>query len=110
MNKFFYDEDLAMVYKISPVVATLIEKEGKGVPAEILVHANVKMTNFKREKVRRTISEIYPSSEYGLDLAKKIFEDKVLARLVGKATPIEQDEYDRIKRRLEPVNHSSCAT
>ncbi|MBS4008896.1 MAG: hypothetical protein KGZ45_10820, partial [Clostridium sp.] len=61
-------------------------------------------------KVRRTISEIYPSSEYGLDLAKKAFEDKVLAKLIGKATPIEQDEYDRIKKRLEPVNHSSCAT
>ncbi len=110
MNKFFYDEDLAVLYKISPVVATLIEKEDEGAPTEILVHTNVKITNFKREKVRRTISEVYPSSEYGLDLAKKTFEDKVLARLVGKTTPIEQDEYDRIKRRLEPVNHSSCAT
>ncbi|MBT9168060.1 MAG: hypothetical protein DDT19_01405 [Syntrophomonadaceae bacterium] len=75
-----------------------------------MVHTNVKITNFKREKVRRTISEVYPSSEYGLDLAKKVFEDKILSRLIGKATAIEQDEYDRIKRRLEPVNNSSCAT
>lgn len=110
MNKFFYDEDLAIVYKIGPITATFIEKEDKETPREIMVHTNVKVTNFKREKIRRPISEIYSSNEFDLESAKKAFEDKVLARVLGKATPIEQDEYERIKKRLEPADYSSCAT
>ena len=109
MSEFYYDEDLAMVYKISPVVASIMEDEDQGVPTAILVHTNVKVTNFRREKVRRTLSEIYPYNDYDLESAKKAFENKVLARLLGNATQISQDEYDRIKKRVEPGEYSSCA-
>lgn len=109
MSKFFYDEDLALVYKISPVVATIVEEEDQGTPTSILVHTNVKVTNFRREKIRRTVSEVYSLSEYDLESAKNAFEENVLAKLIGNATSIEQDEYDRIKKRVEPVNYSACA-
>jgi hypothetical protein len=109
MSEFYYDEELALVYKISPVVASIVEDEDQGVPTAILVHTNVKVTNFRREKVRRTLSHIYPNNEYDMESAKKEFEQTVLAKLLGKATPIPQDEYDRIKKRVEPTNYSSCA-
>lgn len=109
MSRFYYDEELALVYKISPVVASIVEDEDQEVPTAILVHTNVKVTNFRREKVRRTLSQIYPYQEYDMDQAKQEFEDTVLAKLLGKATPISQDEYDRIKKRVEPADYSSCA-
>jgi hypothetical protein len=109
MSRFYYDEELALVYKISPVVASIVEDEDQGVPTAILVHTNVKVTNFRREKVRRTLSQIYPLSEYDMERAKQEFEDTVLAKLLGKATSIPQDEYDRIKKRVEPANYTSCA-
>lgn len=108
MSEFYYDEDLALVYKISPVVASIIESEDEGVPTAILVHTNVKVTNFKREKVRRTLSEVYQLNQYDLVTAKKKFEDTVLTKLLGNATVISQDEYDDIKKRVEP-DFSVCA-
>lgn len=103
MSRFYYDEELATVYKISPVVATAVEKESEGSPATILVHANVKITNFRREKIRRTLSEVYQFGEYDLDTAKVEFEKRVLGKFIGQAAPISQDEYDKIKRRVEPA-------
>ncbi|MDW7649755.1 MAG: hypothetical protein SCK29_01270 [Bacillota bacterium] len=109
MSRFYYDEDLAVVYKISPVVASVVEDEDQGNPKAILVHTNVKVTNFRREKIRRTLSEVYPYSDYDKETAIEKFEKTVLARLLGSATPIPQDEYDRIKKRVEPEVPSSCA-
>ena len=107
MSSFYYDEDLALVYKISPVVASVVEKETNGVPAAILVHADIKVTNFKREKVRRTLSEVYPSSEYDIETAKQAFTDNVLQQVLGTAVAISQEEYDSLKMRLEPVSYCS---
>lgn len=103
MSGFYYDEEMATVYKISPVVASIVEDEDKGVPTAILVHTNVKVTNFKREKVRRTLSEIYPYNQYDLDSAKEAFEQNILKKLLGSATEISEDEYDRLKKRVEPT-------
>jgi hypothetical protein len=36
------------------------------------------------------------------------FEKTVLAKLLGNATPITQEEYDRIKKRVEPDVFSAC--
>lgn len=109
MSRFFFDEELAVVYKIGPVVATVVEEEDKGTPKAILVHTNVKVTNFKREKVRRTLSEVYPFGDYTEDTAMAKFEKTVLAKLLGNATPIAQDEYERIKKRVEPDVSSACS-
>ena len=107
MNGFYYDEDLALVYKISPVVASVVENENKGVPAVILVHADIKVTNFKREKVRRTLSEVYPANKYDIDAAKQAFIDNILSQLLGKAVIISKEEYDDFKLRLEPISYCS---
>lgn len=108
MNGFYYDEELALVYKISPVVASVVQDEDKGVPTAILVHSNVKVTNYKREKVRRTLSEVYSYGQYDIESAKQAFEETVLAKLLGNATPISQEEYENIKKRVEP-DLSTCA-
>ncbi|HZK25683.1 MAG TPA: hypothetical protein VFC74_09930 [Oscillospiraceae bacterium] len=105
MESYFYDQDLAMVYKISPVAATVVEDEDKKVPTAILVHANVKVTNFKREKVRRTISEVYPYDQYDFDTAKEAFTNNVLQKVLGNATAISEEEYNVIKQRVEPASH-----
>ncbi|HAA38002.1 MAG TPA: hypothetical protein DCE00_03910 [Firmicutes bacterium] len=107
MESYFYDDDLAMVYKISPVAATVIKDEDQKIPTAILVHANVKVTNFKREKVRRTISEVYPYEQYDIDAAKEAFTNDVLLKVLGNATAISEEEYNAIKRRVEPI---SCCT
>lgn len=107
MESYFYDEDLAMVYKISPVAATVVEDEDRNIPTAILVHANVKVTNFKREKVRRTISEVYPYDQYDLDAAKEAFTNNVLLKVLGKANSISEEEYNAIKQRVEPVAFSA---
>lgn len=108
MSDFYYDEDLALVYKISPVVASIVENEDARVPTMILVHINVKVTNFKREKVRRTLSEVYPLTQFDLESAKKKFEATILKKLLGNAAAISKDEYDDIKKRVEP-EFSVCA-
>jgi hypothetical protein len=107
VESYFYDDDLAMVYKISPVAATVIKDEDQKIPTAILVHANVKVTNFKREKVRRTISEVYPYEQYDIDAAKEAFTNDVLLKVLGNATAISEEEYNAIKRRVEPI---SCCT
>ncbi|HHX75099.1 MAG TPA: hypothetical protein GX699_09375 [Firmicutes bacterium] len=105
MNKYYYDEDLALVYKISPVVASVVESVNENMPATILVHADIKVTNFKREKIRRTISEVYPANRYNPDSAKKIFKDTILPQVLGNAVAISKEEYDALKMRLEPVSY-----
>ncbi|MBS4029927.1 MAG: hypothetical protein KGZ63_00650 [Clostridiales bacterium] len=101
MSEYYYDEELAMAYKVDPVVASMVEDEARGVAHAVLVHTNVKITNFKKEKIRRIISEVYPSDQYDMDAAKKAFEEKVLGKLLSTAVKIPKDEYDRIKKRVE---------
>ncbi|NLM46911.1 MAG: hypothetical protein GX200_08940 [Firmicutes bacterium] len=105
MHKYYYDEDLALVFKISPVVASVVENDDTGAPAAILVHADIKVTNFKREKVRRTISEVYPADRYNPDSAKKVFTDTVLQQVLGNAVAISKEEYEALKMRLEPASY-----
>ncbi|NLN06389.1 MAG: hypothetical protein GX167_02075 [Firmicutes bacterium] len=105
MHKYYYDEDLALVFKISPVVASVVENDDTGAPATILVHADIKVTNFKREKVRRTISEVYPADRYNPDSAKKVFTATVLQQVLGNAVAISEEEYDALKMRLEPASY-----
>ncbi|NLZ39055.1 MAG: hypothetical protein GX893_05545 [Firmicutes bacterium] len=103
MSSYYYDEETAMVYKISPVTATIVKDEEQKIPTAILVYTNIKVTNFKREKVRRTLSEVYPHDKYDLDAAKKAFTDNILSKLLGNAVAISEEEYNRIKKRIEPV-------
>ena len=49
MSQFYYDNDLAMVYKIGPVVPLKKNKRNR-IPTAILVYTDVKITNFRREK------------------------------------------------------------
>jgi hypothetical protein len=101
MSEYYYDEELAMAYKVDPIVASMVVDETQGVAHAVLVHTNVKITNFKKEKIRRIISEVYPSDQYDIDTAKKTFEEKVLGKLLCSAVQIPKDEYDRIKKRVE---------
>ncbi|NLZ93308.1 MAG: hypothetical protein GX922_04730 [Firmicutes bacterium] len=103
MNSYYYDEETAMVYKISPITATIVKDEEQKIPTAILVHSNIKVTNFKREKVRRTLSEVYPYDKFNLDAAKKTFTDTILSKLLGNAVAISEEEYNKIKERIEPV-------
>ena len=57
MSGYYYNEELAVVYKVGPVAASLVKDKNENGQEVILVHTTIKMTNFKREKVRRTISK-----------------------------------------------------
>ncbi|MCL5981417.1 MAG: hypothetical protein M1571_02650 [Firmicutes bacterium] len=96
MNDFYYDEERATAYKVS-------EPEVSVVPGgeSLLVHVNLKATNYKKEKVRRTVSEMYPADRFTPDSAKAAFIGNVLPRVLGSATRISREEYDRIKERVE---------
>ncbi|MDT3700149.1 MAG: hypothetical protein RO469_12060 [Thermincola sp.] len=100
MCVYYFDEDHEIAYKIDPI-ATSVIKDGASNPGKILVHTDIKVTNIRREKVRRTISELYPSDKYDHDAARKLFCDMVLSRIVGRAKEISEQEYQSIKLRYE---------
>ena len=104
MSQFYYDNDLAMVYKVGPVVASEVKQKKQDAPTAILVYTDVKITNFRREKIRRTLSEVYPLTDYDFETAKKEFTDNVLSRFLGDAVPISEEKYAALKKRLEPVS------
>lgn len=96
MNDYYYDEERATAYKVSvPEVSAVPGGES------LLVHVNLKATNYKKEKVRRTVSETYPVDRFTPDLAKTAFVENVLSRVLAGATRISREEYDRIKERVE---------
>lgn len=101
MCEYYYDEDRAVAYKIEPVKAAVVQNKKKYDDKSILVHTDVKVTNFKKEKVRRTLSKVYPSDEYDLDTAKKAFVDTTLFQLIASARKISEEEYEEIKARVE---------
>ncbi len=101
MSEYYYDEELAMAYKVDPIMASMVEDEVRGSASAVLVHTNVKITNYKKEKIRRVLSEVYPCDQYNMEAAREAFEQKVLGKLLSSAVKIPKDEYDRIKKRVE---------
>lgn len=100
MCVYYFDEDQGIAYKIDPI-ATSVVKDGSSNPGKILVHTDIKVTNIRREKVRRTISELYRTDQYDLDSARRLFSDTLLSKLVGKAKEISEKEYESIKSKFE---------
>lgn len=100
MCDYYFDEDHGIAYKIDPILVSVVRGEGRSGPETILVRTDVKVTNFKKEKVRRTLSEFYPSSKYDLDSAKKFFRDTLLSRFLSGAKKISHQEYTSIKLDL----------
>lgn len=100
MCVYYFDEDHGIAYKIDPI-ATSIVQEGASNPGKIIVHTDIKVTNIRREKIRRTISEMYPTDQYDLDSARKLFSDKLLSKIVDGAKEISEQEYEYIKSRYE---------
>lgn len=101
MCVYYYDEDHGIAYKIDPIVTSLVWDEEDCSPGKILVHTDVKVTNIKREKVRRTLSEFYPSAQYDLDTARREFSDTHLNKLIDGAKEISEQEYLFLKEKFE---------
>ena len=106
MCVYYFDEDHEIAYKIDPIETSVVVDVGNSNPGKILVHTDVKVTNIRREKVRRTISEFYPTDQYDLDAAKKVFSDTLLSKLIIGAKKISQQEYETIKAKFEPNLHT----
>ncbi|MHB9093087.1 MAG: hypothetical protein ACYC21_00325 [Eubacteriales bacterium] len=101
MCVYYFDEDHEIAYKIDPIETSVVADKGNSNLMRILVHTDVKVTNIRREKVRRTISEYYPSEKYDLDSAKQIFSDTLLSKLINGAKKISEQEYESIKAKFE---------
>lgn len=101
MCDYYFDPDRAVAFKVNSINSSLVYDEDKGEPTAILVHANVKITNFKKEKIRRIISELYPTQKYDMDSARKEFSDTLLSRIIEGAQKISEQEYEEIKARVE---------
>lgn len=102
MCDYYFDEKQALAYKISPITTSLIHKDDKDKNKAILVHTNIKITNFKKEKIRRILSELYPANQYDFESAKKKFIDTVLFKVLKDAKKISETEYESIKAIVEP--------
>lgn len=102
MCVYYFDEDQGIAYKIDPIATSMVQ-DGSSNPGKILVHTDIKVTNIRREKVRRTISELYPTDKYDFDSARRLFSDTLLhkLKLVGKAKEISEQEYESIKSKFE---------
>jgi hypothetical protein len=103
MSDFFFDEERAVAYKINPLVTSIVQHKDTKEPQAILVQTNVKVTNFKKEKVRRILSEVYPIEKYDTEAAEKKFYDTLILKLVGNATKISAEEYEAIKAKVENI-------
>lgn len=100
MCVYYFDEDHGIAYKIDPI-ATSIVQDGLSNPGKIVVHTDIKVTNIRREKIRRTVSEMYPNDQYDLASAKKLFSDTLLSKIVDGAKEISAQEYENIKSKFE---------
>ncbi len=100
MPDYFFDEERALAYKINPLSVTIMESEKEGKKA-ILVHTNVKVTNFKKEKIRRILSEKYPVDQFDKESAKQKFAETILSNFIEGASKISETEYQEIKARIE---------
>jgi hypothetical protein len=101
MCEYYFDDERAIAYKIYPITASAIKDEDSGADKAILVHTNIKATNFKKEKARRALSDVYPTEKYDRDSAVKAFHESTLTRVLGNARKITEQEYDIIKTRVE---------
>lgn len=101
MCEYYYDDDHGVAYKVNPVEATTVNAEGQEGLSEILVHTDVKVTNLKKEKVRRTLSESYPTDRFDLDTARNLFKETILAKLVWGTRQITEEEYSTLRVGLE---------
>ena len=102
MSRFFFDDERAVAYKINPLVTSVLYSSSKE-PQAILVQTNVKVTNFKKEKVRRILSEVYPIDKYDAEKAKEKFNETLIQNLVGNAKKITEAEYESIKAKVENI-------
>ena len=100
MCEYYFDEDHGVAYKIDPVNASLVGG-ANGNPTEIMVHTDVKVTNIKKEKVRRTLAESYAINQYDLDSAKKVFVHRLVSKLINGAKQISEEQYQEIKQKYE---------
>jgi len=98
---YYFDDAHGIAYKIDPISTSVMEDDNKKVPEKIIVYTNVKITNYRREKIRRVLSETYPIDQYDYESAKKRFKDTLLSRLVCSAKKISEQEYESIKAVVE---------
>jgi hypothetical protein len=101
MCEYYFNEDHDIAYKIDPVKASVVQGRAQSCQSSILVHTDVKITNIKKEKVRRTLSEFYPSEKYDLDSAVKSFSETFIPKLVSGSKKISEEEYAAIKAKFE---------
>jgi len=101
MSDYFFDEDHGIAYKIDPIAASVVHSGGNETLRKILVHTDVKVTNVKKEKIRRTLSGVYPYDHYDPETAKRSFADTLLSRFIIGARKISEQEYEHIKTRFE---------
>ncbi len=101
MCNYYFDDAHGIAYKIDPISTSVLEKDDRKKPEEIIVYTNVKITNYRREKIRRVLSETYPMDQYDYDSAKKRFTDTLLSRLLSSAKKISEQEYESIKAVVE---------
>ncbi len=101
MCEYYFDEDRALAFKINSINSSFVYDDDEANPKAILVHTNVKVTNFKKEKIRRILSETYPADRYDLESAEKEFSSKLLSKLIHGAKKISEQEYETIKAKVE---------
>ncbi len=101
MSNFYFDEENGVAYKVDPIVASVIP--GRTESGMIVVQTDVKVTNLKKEKIRRTLMEAYPALEFDMASAKENFVNSRLKSFISGAKRIEEYEYESIKARYEAV-------
>jgi len=101
MSDYYYDEDHGIAYKVDSIVTSVVHAGGQDSPEKILVLTDVKVTNMKKEKVRRTLSRMYPSDLYNSETAKQQFSDTLLSQFIDGSRKISEEEYQSIKARFE---------
>ncbi|HEX3030833.1 MAG TPA: hypothetical protein VHS59_01100 [Bacillota bacterium] len=101
MSQYYYDEVREVAYKIDPILVSEVGGSNSLNPKGLLVHTDVKMTNYRREKVRRTICELFPQDSCDPETAKKQFSASLLGKLTRGARRISEEEYLNIKANYE---------
>lgn len=101
MCEYYFDEERAVAYKVYPVVASIVKDDKQEDREVIMVHTNIKATNFKKEKVRRTFSKLYSLDEFTPEKAREDFIATMLPKLFSGAKKISDKEYEDIESRVE---------
>lgn len=101
MNHYYYDDQHGVAYKVDPIITSFIQ--GQEDAGMIVVQTDVKVTNLKKEKIRRTLMETYPVEVYDEKAAKEEFLNSRLMTFINGAKVIAENEYENIKSRYEAV-------